>query len=102
MKVWLDDLRPPHLHGCLGWVWVKDYHECLEALKTGLVEAISLDHDLSLKATLGDWSGELTGYEVLCWMEENEVWPEQVRIHSMNPAGRARMQLVLDKHHGRL
>lgn len=98
MKLWLDDIREPWRFGCIGWTWVKTADEAIEALKTGTVTEASLDHDLSEKATLGDFTGERTGYDVVCWMEENNVWPENgVRVHSFNPAGKQRMLQVLER-----
>lgn len=47
--------------------------------------------------------GEKTGYTVACWLEEHpEFWPvDGVRVHSMNPAGKAKMLQVVDAHYGR-
>lgn len=100
MKLWLDDIREPWKHGCIGWHWAKTADEAIEALKTGEVTVASLDHDLSEKATLGDDRGERTGYTVVCWMEENDVWPKDgVKVHSMNPVGRGKMLRVINKHY---
>ena len=101
MILWLDDVRKPWLNGYIGAHWAKTYEEAIEALKGGNVTLASLDHDLSEMATLGmPEPGEKTGYDVICWMEENNVWPKDgVRVHSMNPAGRQRMQAVVDKHY---
>ncbi len=101
MKHWLDDVREPWKHGCLGWDWAKTADEAIEMLKTGRVEEASLDHDLSEMATIGILQpGEKTGYTVVCWMEENDVWPPGgVKVHSMNPAGKARMMAVIRKHY---
>ncbi len=101
MKLWLDDVRPPWKHGCVGWEWAKTYDEAIAILKTGRITEADLDHDLSEKATLGDWTGEWTGYDVVCWMRDNNVWPpDGVRIHSVSQDGRRRMQEVLDRHCG--
>lgn len=93
MKLWLDDIRDPVTYGYLGYTWAKTAEEAIALLQTGEVTFASLDHDLSVKATLGDWSGETTGYDVVLWMEEHNVWPRDgVAVHSMNPAGRQRME----------
>lgn len=100
MKLWLDDIRNPSDHGYIGWVWVKTADECIAALLRGDVEMASLDHDLSVEATLGHPAeGEKTGYHVCCFLEENPhlIPPWGVTVHSMNPAGRKRMTLVLEK-----
>lgn len=55
-------------------------------LKTGKVEEASLDHDLTVLRTLGQDDGSETGFDVLLWMEANDVWPLLgVRVHSLNP-----------------
>ena len=88
-NLWLDDIRDPAMHGCVGWVWVKTADEAIEALKTGRVSKASLDHDLTITQTLGKNDGEKTGYTVVCWMEEHNVWPPGgVKVHSMNPVGK--------------
>lgn len=44
-----------------------------------------------------------TGCDLVSWMEENEVWPENPPVvHSMNPVGKDRMQRVIWKHYRRL
>lgn len=103
MKLWLDDVRPPWKHGHIGWEWVKTSSEAIAHLKTGKVTEASLDHDLSEKATLGNWRGEKTGYDVVLFLEQNpQLWPKDgVKVHSMNPAGRERMQAVIDKYYKR-
>lgn len=98
--LWLDDdpaRKPPSFSDCeLHWTWAKSYEEAIEALKTGTVVFTSLDHDLCdahyfayfLAMETGqplDTSvcKEKTGYDVLLWMQENNVWPKDgVRIHT--------------------
>lgn len=107
MVLWLDDVREPWKHGFIGVTWVKTAAEAIEKLKTGKVEFASLDHDLSEEhypwncADVTKCKG--TGYDVVCWLEQNpEFWPSHgVRIHSANPVGRARMEVVVNKHYGR-
>lgn len=107
MKLWLDDIREPWKHGCLGWEWAKTADEAIALLKTGKVTEASLDHDLAPehycpvdKLEIPIIRGEKTGYDVVCWMEANNVWPvDGVRVHSMNPVGRARMQAVINNHY---
>lgn len=86
-------------------------------LLTGFVEEASLDHDLGAcsKCMEGYEDAEAwldrheyrsmpncehfgTGYTLLCWMEENHVWPRmKPRVHSANPVGRRRMEMVIEK-----
>ena len=84
LHVWLDDARPEPA----GWVRVWWPAEAIALLAAGRVAVISLDHDL------GD-DGIGTGYDVARWLEEQVVMhgftPPEVRVHSANPVGRARM-----------
>ena len=92
MEMWVDDWRTPPESGDVPVIWVKTYREAIELLKTGQVQSASLDHDL------GTW---MTGYNVVCWMEENNVWPEHgVAVHSQNPVGRERMEAVIKRAYG--
>lgn len=118
MKLWLDDVRDPNEHGAIGFTWAKTYAEAIRYLKSGLVTFASLDHDIGACQDcidhdyhIGDMqTAETTffnrcphaesGYNVVCWMEENNVWPiDGTRVHSMNPVGRQRMQQVIDGHY---
>jgi len=103
MKVYLDDVRK-----CpVGWYLARDYNEAIKLLKTGRVTEISLDHDLGAQhydAMMLENMGEpfkyegKTGYDVITWMEENNVWPDRIWIHTMNPAAKIRMQAALKRH----
>jgi hypothetical protein len=84
IKVYLDDVRPiPD-----GWVGARWPEEVIEYLKQGKVLELSLDHDL------GD--DERTGYDVLCWMEEEVAFgdfnPPKITIHTSNPPARHKME----------
>ena len=92
VRLWLDDVRDPVAHGKIGWLWVKTADHAIAWLETGRVVEASLDHDLDMMATIGETPTEKTGYDVVCWMEANDVYPERgVRVHSQNPSGKARM-----------
>lgn len=126
MNLWLDDERKPWLHRPdRVWAWAKTAAEAIELLKTGQVAYASLDHDLGLcdacaaanthegivhvRAGLVRLPGFTsycsckhngTGYDVVLWMEEHGVWPsEGAVVHSMNTAGRARMEAAIDRHY---
>jgi len=102
-NLWLDDVRDPTKHGAIGYTWVKTAADAIALLATGAVRFASLDHDLSVDATLGNpQPKEETGYTVVLWMEEHGVWPpDGVRVHSMNPVGKARMMQAIKRHYGR-
>jgi len=86
MKVYLDDERmPPD-----GWKLVRWPEEAIELLKSGIVEEISLDHDLG-----DDEHG--TGYDVILWIEEavatQGFTPPKISVHSANASARDKMNL---------
>ncbi|MBL9100467.1 MAG: hypothetical protein JNL82_05905 [Myxococcales bacterium] len=85
MKVWLDDERPAPP----GWHAVRWPDEAIALLAAGVVEAISLDHDL------GD-DARGTGYDVVVWIEEavavRGFKAPTMAVHSANSAARARME----------
>lgn len=92
MKVWLDDRRSPHPEPET-WVWVRTPSEAVELLQTGEVAELSLDHDLGLL----DGERELTGYDVVTWIEravatEGFVPPETIRVHSSNASAAPKME----------
>lgn len=115
--LWLDDERkPPTFSDCgIHWTWAKTYDEAVEILKTKTIVFASLDHDLSdehyqafHKARLSgqpmDTSSckEKTGYDVLLWMLENDIWPKQgVRIHTMNTVRKPIMLDMVQDEYGR-
>ena len=93
MKVWLDDRREPPP----GWVWVTTPAETIALLEAGEVDELSLDHDLGL---WDDNGRELTGYDVLAWIEEQVVLhgfrPPALAVHSANSAARMRMERAIE------
>ena len=97
MKIFLDDERKAPT----GWTQAHWPNEVIALLKTGQVEAISLDHDLG-----NDERG--TGYDVILWIEEAVIMkgfhPPHISVHSANPAARIRMEKAIfsiDKHANR-
>lgn len=92
IKIWLDDVRKPP---DLGWDWFKSEKPLrlfYLAHEPQIVE-MSLDHDL--------WNGS-TGYDFLVWLEEKIFTREFTRlpiikIHSMNPVGKHRMEKCLER-----
>lgn len=109
--LWLDDMRPAPG----GWVWARTVDEAKHWLTHANVVKASLDHDLGACVqcmggrTPEQWLDESkftqmpncdhfgTGYTLVCWMEEHDIWPaEKPVVHSRNPAGGARMRQVID------
>lgn len=74
-----------------GWVWCKNPAEVIDLLNDGGVELLSLDHDLNVF----EGERELTGYDVLAWIEEQVAtagfMPPEIRVHSANPPAHERM-----------
>lgn len=94
MNVWMDDVRDPEYHEWIvdpiRWTVVRTAQEAWDLLKTGKVEYLSLDHDMG--------ENQFTGYALLCWMEEHNVWSKHKPIvHSMNPVGAMRMRQVIER-----
>lgn len=113
LLLWLDDMRktPP------GWHGVKTSQEAIAVLSDPEVRVVaaSLDHDLGACSdclagrTPDEWLEDHeyqampncdhfgSGYTVVCWMEENDVWPMiKPVVHSANPVGATRMRRVID------
>lgn len=102
--LWLDDIREPWKHGYGGSTWVKTADEAITALKTGRFTFASLDHDLSVEATMGTPApDERTGYTVILFLEEfPEYWPvDGVRVHSLKTSGKLKMQAAIHRYYGR-
>lgn len=103
MKLWLDDYR----RAPVGWFWAKTYDECISYLQKGTVEELSLDHDLTEEhMMIGAGSSYLpdsydnvteTGYHVVLFMRDNNIWPKLIRVHSASELGRKRIQNALEK-----
>lgn len=88
MKVFLDDIRPvPE-----GWTGCRWPEEVIALLKTGKVQALSLDHDLG--------HPRRTGMMVLDWLEaqvheDPDFRVPPITLHTANPVGRQNMMRVL-------
>lgn len=106
-QLWLDDVRDPWMFGWGGSIWAKTADEAIEVLKTGQVEYASLDHDLTWEQTIAGWgpygeisdTGAKSGYDVILWLEHNQqYWPSKgIKVHSQNPAGKKRMEQVIER-----
>ena len=81
-------------------VVARNYADGLRLLQQEHWDVLYLDHDLA------DFSGpngrELTGYDVLCFLEEfPEHLPGDIIIVSDNASGMQRMRMVIAKLYGR-
>lgn len=112
IRLWLDDIRDPKKFGYgSSWLWVKTADEAIKAFQENEVMFASLDHDLTDEQMVrGGYIGEVyvdgfkSGYDVVNWLEENpQHWPaDGVQVHSMNPAGKKRMEQAIQQHYGRI
>lgn len=53
IKLWVDDIRNPVWFVGDGWHWVKTVTEAICIIDEQDIEAISLDHDISMKVSVG-------------------------------------------------
>lgn len=95
LKVYLDDERSVPS----GWHLCKDVDSVISLLKTGKVSELSLDHDLGMEHSTGDYSLAPNGYDVLLWIEK-EVHlhgfnPPKIKIHTANSTARRKMELAV-------
>jgi hypothetical protein len=74
-------------------MWARDIKQAIEAvLESRSFEEASLDHDLGQ----GD---KLDGIVFVDWMSETGRWPgKRPRVHSMNPPGRQRMLMTIERY----
>jgi hypothetical protein len=95
--LWLDDVRNPT--DGQAWTICRTVAEAKALLLAGPVDYASLDHDLGM-----DESGEIaveapTGYDLVKWMAEHDIWPKaKPWVHSSNPAGRFAMRQAIDRY----
>lgn len=97
INIFLDDNRTGPIHApdlnsdAKDWVICRGVETVKMFLSQGIVNNMSLDNDLCLD--------QETGYELICWMEENNIWPQgKISVHSSNPVGRKNMITVLEKY----
>lgn len=102
MRLWVDDIRPAPE----GWVRARSVTEAIRLLATQAFEEVSLDHDISMKVSVGD---EEAGYSEPRPFASNETFEPvaryvaaafdpgdiQVTIHTANGVAGARMKDIL-------
>lgn len=98
MKIYLDDVRetPPDWYRCYTIEEVKKLL-CDALLGYRTISDMSLDHDLGAAYT--DPLNAPTGYDLVKWMAQHDMWPtNKPTVHSANPVGKANMLSVIDQH----
>lgn len=100
MKLYLDDMRQTP-EGYIGCRWPD---EVICHLLSGLVEEVSLDHDLGdADAAKAENRKERTGMDVLTWVQKQVVQnlagfiPPKMKVHSSNAAGIRDMNNVINR-----
>lgn len=88
IRVWLDDERPAPV----GFdVRITNSADAIEAIRSGRVSAMSLDHDLGEGGT---------GYDVAKFIEEKAfqgaLMPMELYVHSANPVGTNNIRRCID------
>ena len=91
MKIWVDDIRTPPDDT---WCWARSSIAALHCLDELMIrheipEEMSLDHDLG---------GDDTARPVVLWCCENDFWPVEIRVHSMNPVGHPWLTSMIDRY----
>ena len=113
INVFMDDVRVPPI----GWVCTRTVSETQELLRKGVVEHLSLDHDmgacdecirerrdvgdmLTPETTFFSWCKHASdGTKLVQWMIETNTWPrKKPTVHSANPVGRQRMQGMIERY----
>lgn len=74
----------------------RTFKEGIRLLKEEKWDEVYLDHDL------GSPDPKETGYDILCWLEENQAHlPKNIILVTANPAGAEKMKVVIKKLYGR-
>lgn len=102
-NVYLDDDRSgPGNHfgdvsiGWENWVIARSVQSVQELLNLGLVNDLSLDHDLGYNSKSGELNAN--GRTLVMWMIENNIWPKgEITIHSQNLIKAIEMKADIDK-----
>lgn len=84
--LFLDDFR-----ACpKGFMLARNADECKMMLRELSIDILSLDYDLGY--------GEPTGLEVVEYMVKEQLWPQEVYLHTSSDYGRMQMYRLLSQH----
>lgn len=88
MKFFLDDIR--NIDTQLGYITFRKYEDFIRELSAfrNILETVSLDYSLGT---------EKTGYDVLVFMSENEIYPNHINVHSDHEFGVPKMRAYLER-----
>lgn len=68
----------------------RTYDDGITQLKEKLPDLLLLDHDL------GHIEPDKTGYGIVCFLEENDLKPKEIRLVTANPVGAIKMEAALE------
>ncbi len=102
-NVFLDDWRPGPYNrhdnpdpGWDKWVICRHVDQVKRFLELGLVNDLSLDHDLGQSTDTGKLNPD--GGDLVKWMIETNTWPKgQISIHSANITEAMNMKADIDR-----
>lgn len=104
-NVFLDDWKPgPTNKAGAGepdplwheWVVCRHIDQVKKLLELGLVNNLSLDHDLGVRTDTGELNPD--GGELVKWMIENSTWPKgEITIHSSHFTEAKNMKADIDR-----
>lgn len=109
--LFVDDIRavPPELE-FMDWDIARTYSEAIDLLENNYYEVVSLDHDLACFEEVENYDfvhedgerpcKELTGYDILCWIEQKLVdgfnVVGDIKIHTANPPAFRKMEIAIN------
>lgn len=94
MKLLIDDMRSNFNVD----ITARTFEDGIKALKDNKIDTLYLDHDLGFAHYGNDYSDEKTGYDIMCWLEQNPQYlPGEIVCVSSNPVGAKRIEQVVRK-----
>lgn len=113
IRLWLDDIRPAPPDDEHGAWWIcRTAEEARDFMVATVVDEASFDHDLGecydcehafpargYPLVTSTCRHRMTGYDLVKWLAEHGHWPRQKpRVHSANPAGKAKMVATIERY----
>lgn len=102
--LYIDDFRCPNEKG---WLIATSFADAINIIDTVKPQVISFDHDLNERHYGKDYSDGQTGYDVALYLIQKDAENPQAGYitdafvfdcHSQNPAGRERINSVLNSY----
>ena len=94
MRLLIDDTRT----NIAADIIARTFEDGIKALKENKIDVLYLDHDLGFNHYSNNYSDEKTGYDIMCWLEQNQQYlPTTIVCVSANPVGAKRINQVIEK-----